>query len=178
MTTRWRGGGVTTMELNWYALWVKSRHEFIARDELQKKGIETFLPSAMRQRQWSDRKKNVEFPVFPGYLFVYIEPRAEEFQRVIKTRGTVNLISLDPGHPTPVAPEEIQSLRSVIQSGRAFDVYPQFQEGTRVRIRRGPLEGAEGILANKEEQRLFFVNIEILGRSVGLKICPDDLEQA
>jgi transcriptional antiterminator NusG len=166
------------MEPNWYALWVKSRHEFIARDELEKKGIETFLPSAMRQRQWSDRKKNVELPVFPGYLFVYIEPRPEEFQRVIKTRGTVNLISLEPGHPTPVVPEEIQSLRSVIQSGRVFDVYPQFQEGTRVRIRRGPLQGAEGVLANKEEQRLFFVNVEILGRSVGLKVCPDDLEQA
>jgi transcription termination/antitermination protein NusG len=171
-------GGYTTMEHNWYALSVKSRHEFIARDELQKKGIATFLPSAIRLRQWRDRKKNVEFPVFPGYLFVYIEPRPEEFQRVIKTRGTVHLISLEPGHPTPVVPEEIQSLRSVIQSGQAFDVYPQFQEGTRVRIRRGPLQGTEGVLANKEEERLFFVNIEILGRSVGLKICPDDIEQA
>jgi transcriptional antiterminator NusG len=166
------------MELNWYALSVKSRHEFVARDELRRKGIETFLPSAMRLRQWRDRKKNVEFPVFPGYLFVYIEPRAEEFLQVIQTRGTVTLISLEPGHPTPVVPEEIQALRAVIQSGRAFDVYPQFQEGTRVRIRRGPLMGAEGVLASKEEQHLFFVNIEILGRSVGLKVCPDDLEQA
>ena len=166
------------MDLNWYALSVKSRHEFIARDELQKKGIETFLPSVTELRQWRDRKKNVEFPVFPGYLFVYIEPHAEEFLRVIKTRGTVNLISLEPGHPTPVVPEEIQALKTVLESGRAFDVYPQFQEGARVRIRRGPLQGTEGVLTNKEKQHLFFVNIEILGRSVGLKISPDDVEQA
>ncbi len=166
------------MDLNWYALSVKSRHEFIARDELEKKGIETFLPSVMKSRQWRDRKKQVEFPLFPGYLFVSVAPRAQDFMQVVKTRGTVNLISLEPGHPTPVVPEEIQALRKVLESGRAFDVYPQFQEGARVRIRRGPLLGAEGVLANKEEQRLFFVNIEILGRSVGLKICPDDIEQA
>jgi transcriptional antiterminator NusG len=132
----------------------------------------------MRLRQWKDRKKNVEFPVFPGYLFVSIAPRPEDFLQVVKTRGTVNLISLEPGHPTPVVPDEIQALKTVIESGRAFDVYPQFQEGMRVRVRRGPLLGAEGVLASKEEQHLFFVNIEILGRSVGMKVSPDDIEQA
>jgi transcription antitermination factor NusG len=57
-------------------------------------------------------------------------------------------------------------------------VYPHFQEGARVRIQRGPLQGAEGVLTKKEDQHLFCVNIEILGRSVGLKICPDDIAQA
>ncbi len=166
------------MELNWYALAVKSRHEFVARDELLKKGIETFLPSIVRLRQWRDRKKNVEFPVFPGYLFVYVARCAQDFLNVVKTRGSVALVSLEPGHPTPVAPDEISALKAVIASGRTFDVYSHFQNGARVRIRRGPLQGAEGILAKKEDQQLFFVNIEILGRSVGLKISADDIEQA
>ncbi len=166
------------MKLNWYALSVKSKHEFVTRDELRKKKIETFLPSVMKLRQWSDRKMKVEFPLFPGYLFVFIVPHPEEFLPVMKTRGAAGLVCLETGHPTPVLPEEIQSLRTVIESGRPFDVYPRFQEGARVRIRRGPLRGAEGILAGKEEQDMFFVNIEILGRSVGLHICPDDIEQA
>lgn len=74
--------------------------------------------------------------------------------------------------------EEIQALKTVIESGQAFDVYPHFREGARVRIRRGPLQGAEGVLAEKDDQHLFCVNVEILGRSVGLKISADDLAQA
>ncbi len=166
------------MDLDWYALIVKSRHEFVARDELQKRGIETFLPSVKKLRQWRDRKKSVEFPVFPGYLFVSVARSAEIFLHIVKTRGVVALVSLEPGHPTPVVPEEIDALKAIIESGRPFDVYPQFQEGTRVRIRRGPLQGAAGVLTKKNDQDLFCVNVELLGRSIGLKISADDLAQA
>ncbi len=166
------------MEHNWYALWVKSRHECIARDELSKKGIETFLPSVTKLQQWRDRKKKVEFPMFPGYLFVSLHRSSDDFQRAVRTRGSVCLVSLDPGHPTPVSSEEIQALKAVVASGQTFDVYPHFQQGARVRVRRGPLEGAEGVLAKKEGQHFFFVNVEILGRSVGLRISANDIEQA
>ena len=166
------------MGLNWYALWVKSRHEFIARDELVNRGVETFLPTVVKLQQWRDRKKNVEFPVFPGYLFVSLERSAEEFQRVTKARGTVALVCLEPGHPTPVVPEEIRALQALFACGLPFDVYSNLQEGSRVRIERGPLQGIEGVLTKKQEQHLFCVNIEILGRSVGLRVCPDDIVQA
>jgi transcription antitermination factor NusG len=162
--------------LSWFALTVRSRHEFVARDELTKKGIETFLPSARKLQQWKDRKKQVEFPVFPGYCFVNIEPRADQFLNVIKTRGTVTLVSLVPGYPTPVPNEEIEALRSVTVSGQPFDVYPGYKLGMRVRVRRGPLQGAEGVLGTRESSQMFFVNIEILGRSVGLRIAAEDIE--
>lgn len=168
---------MTTTVRQWFAVSVRSRHEFTARDELVKKGIATFLPSVRKLRQWQDRKKLVLFPVFPGYLFVEIEPRAEAFLQVIKARGTVALVSLVPGHPTPVVEQEIESLKKVVASGQSFDVYPGYRIGARVRVRRGPLQGAEGILAKKESSELFFVNVEILGRSVGLRICADDLER-
>jgi transcriptional antiterminator NusG len=166
----------TITDLCWFAVSVRSRHEFVVREELQKKGIESFLPSVIKLQQWRDRKKNVEFPVFPGYLFVSILPEAEHFVQVIKTRGTVGLVSLEPGHPTPVAPAEIEALRRVLASGRPFDVYPGYRVGTRVRIRRGPLCGAEGVLARKDNLQWFFVNVEILGRSVGLRVLADDVE--
>jgi len=161
---------------SWFAVSVRSRHEFVARDELLQKGVETFLPSVIKLQQWRDRKKQVEFPVFPGYLFVFIEPRAEGFLQVIKTRGMVTFVSLEPGHPTAVAPGEIEALKKVVAGGRSFDVYPGYKLGTRVRIRRGPLQGAEGVLGKREEAQLFFVNVELLGRSVGLRICADDIE--
>jgi transcription antitermination factor NusG len=165
-------------EAAWYALYVKSRHEFVVSGELQKKGIESFLPSVARLSQWKDRKKQVESPLFPGYLFVHIVPDPEEFLRVLKTRGAVTLISLNPGCPTPVAPEEISSLKIILQSGEKVDIYPQLKEGMPVRVRRGALRGAEGILMKKHDQHIFMVNIELLGRSVGVKVYADDVEAA
>lgn len=166
------------MKTNWYAVYVKSRHEFVVSGELRQKGIETFLPSVAKLHQWKDRKKQVEMPLFPGYVFVSIAPEPEAFQNVIKTRGTVTFISLVPGHPTPVAPEEIDSLKIVLGSGECVDIYPHLQEGTPVRVTKGVFRGARGVLEQKRDQHFFLVSMELLGRSVAVKILAGDVEAA
>jgi transcription elongation factor/antiterminator RfaH len=166
------------MEANWYALHVKSRHEFVVSGELQRKGIETFLPSVTKLNQWKDRKKRVEFPLFPGYLFVSIAPEPERFVNVIKTRGAVTFVSLEPGCPTTVAPEEIRALKIILAGSEQIDIYPRLKQGNRVRVKSGVFQGAEGILAKKEGQHMLLVSIELLGRSVGVKIHADDVEAA
>jgi hypothetical protein len=80
------------------------------------------------------------------------------------------------GRPTPVLPEEISSLRLLIESGKELDIYPHLKEGTWIRVRKGLLKGAEGILEKREDQYLFIVNIKLLGKSVGAKIYADDME--
>jgi transcriptional antiterminator NusG len=162
----------------WYALYVRSRHEFVVRDELQRRGVETFLPSSTKLRWWKDRRKQVEFPLFPGYLFVHIHPDPESYVGVLRTRGAVRFISLEPGPPACVPEDEIRSLWLMMTSGEELDVYPHLKEGERVRIRRGPLATATGQLVRKEGSNLFLVNVEILGRSVGVKIYDDDIEPA
>ncbi|HET6513662.1 MAG TPA: UpxY family transcription antiterminator [Thermodesulfovibrionales bacterium] len=164
--------------MNWYALYVKSNHEFLVHDELTKKQIETFLPTVRKLRQWKDRRKWIDFPIFPGYLFVRLHPSPENFVGVLKTRGAMNLLSAEPGYPTPVANEEIDSLKLMVGSGQLLDIYPHLKEGTRVRVRSGPLQGSEGVLQRKEDQCTFVVNIELLGRSIGVKIYADDIEEA
>jgi len=166
------------IEQNWYALWVRSRNEFVTARELGKKGIEHFLPAVTLQRQWADRKKKVDFPLFPGYLFVHVRPSAEEFLSVRKTPGTVNLVSLDRAHPTAIPAEEIESLKLVLENDKELDVFPAFRDGTAVRVKRGPLRGAVGVLAKRAEHDMFYVNIDILGRCVATKICADDVEKA
>lgn len=161
---------------SWFALYVKSRHEFVTNNELKKKDVETFLPSVRKLRQWKDRKKWIDFPLFPGYLFIHIPPRPESIVNVLKTRGAINLLSAVPGQPTPVAPEEIDSLQLMVGSGREIDIYPHLKEGTRVRVKKGPLRGAEGTLEKKHDQYMFMVNIEMLGRSVGIKMNADDID--
>jgi transcription termination/antitermination protein NusG len=166
----------SAVEQQWYALYVKSRQEFITHGGLLRKGIETYLPSIKRMQQWKDRKKCIEFPLFPGYLFVCVDPTPEEFFKVLRTRGAVKFVSLEKGSPTPVSPEEIDSLRMLIESGENFDIYPYLQEGMRVLVKRGPLKGAQGILEGKKDQYTFLVGVELLGRSIGVKICADDIE--
>jgi len=164
--------------INWYAIYTKPRHEFVVHGELQKKGIESFLPSFKRLQQWKDRKKFVEFPLFPGYLFVHVQHDSSAFLNVLKTRGVVTFISSTPGNPSTVAVEEIQSLKLLLESGEELDVYPNLKEGELIRVKRGPLRGAEGILTRKDEQYLFLVNVHLLGRSVAVKIYADELEAA
>jgi transcription termination/antitermination protein NusG len=166
------------MNTNWYALYVKSRHELVVSGELQGKGIETFLPSITKLSQWKDRKKRVNVPLFPGYLFVSLLPGLEDFLRVLKTRGAVRFISLEPGHPTPVATEEISALKILLAVGENIDVYPHLKQGARVRVKNGVFRGAEGILARKEDHDILLVSIDLLGRSVGVKIYADDVEAA
>jgi transcriptional antiterminator NusG len=161
---------------NWYALFVRSHHEFVTTEQLQKQGIEAFLPSVKRVRRWSDREKTVTYPLFPGYVFVHISPSAEMFLRVVKTHGTVSFVSQEPGHPTPVDPVEMHALRLMMARNGEIDIYPYLCEGASVVIRRGPLQGASGVLAKKGDDNLFLVNVEILGRCVGLKINADELD--
>ncbi len=163
---------------DWYALYVKSRHEFVVFNELREKKIEAFLPSVKKMSQWKDRKKLIEYPLFPGYVFVQVPSYPGSFITVLKTRGVVTFISLERGRPTPVAPEEISSLRLLIEGGEEIDIYPHLKEGTRVRVKNGPLKNAEGVLAKREHEYLFAVNIELLGRSVAVKIGVHDIEPA
>jgi transcriptional antiterminator NusG len=162
--------------LNWYAVHVKSRHEFVAEGELAKKGLQAFLPSALKLRQWKDRKKQVRFALFPGYLFVRIAPQREQYHAVLKTKGVSSFICLEQGNPTAVPDEEMSSLVSVVGSGRDIDIYPYLKDGTKVRVRSGALKDAVGILARTDDGHQFAVNIDILGRSVGVSVLPGDIE--
>jgi len=162
---------------NWYALFVRSRHEFVTTEQLRKLGVEAFLPSIGKTRRWSDREKRIQFPLFPGYVFVKVRPSAEIFLRILKVPGSVSFVTQDPGRPVQVDPQEMQSLRMMLETGENIDVFPHLFEGARVTVNRGPLNGAEGILMQKNENHIFLVNINILGRSVGMRINAEDLEQ-
>jgi transcriptional antiterminator NusG len=160
---------------NWYALFVRSRHEFVAAEHLRKRGMEAFLPAVTKMRRWSDRRKAVTFPLFPGYVFVRIRPGAEDFLSAVSTHGSVCFVCQEPGRPTPVDPQEIETLKRMLCAGGEVDVYPHLCTGARVEVRRGPLAGAVGILVRKQNTQEFLVNMEILGRSIGMQIDAEDL---
>ena len=161
---------------NWYAIYVKSKHENVAYVELRKKGVESYLPLVKKMRRWKDRLKMVEFPLFPGYLFVRVNPTPSGFVRVLRARGVVSLVSGELGAPLAVPDPEMDSLKIMIENGNDVDIYPGIKEGTRVAVTKGPLKGASGTVIRKEDGYILLVNIDILGRSIGVKVYADDLE--
>jgi len=165
-----------SLEYFWYALYVKPRHEFKVLDRLTRAGIETFLPCIDRLRRWKDRKKLITFPLFPGYIFIHIRRIPSDIIKVLRTDGVIRFIGFEPRNPERVPDEQIYSLKKIMESGEGIDPYPYLREGRKVIIKRGPLTGAEGILIKKKDTHLFVVSIDILRRSVSVKIDASDIE--
>ncbi|UCH82261.1 MAG: UpxY family transcription antiterminator [Nitrospiraceae bacterium] len=161
----------------WYAVHVKSRHEAKVNERLILKGVESFLPTVERLRKWKDRKKKVQFPLFPGYLFVHTTSEADNLLSVLKVAGVVRMICTIPGRPDPIPDEQIISLQKLIENKEELDPYPYLNEGQQVRITRGALAGVEGILVKKLDKHLLVLSVDVLQQGVALKISASEVEK-
>jgi len=166
-----------TLEQKWYAVHVRSRHEFQVFDRLSKKGIEAFLPVVERLRKWKDRKKLITFPIFPGYLFVHILNNTQEKLHVLKINGVVRLLGSGHGEPEPIPDDQIISLKKLVENKKELDPYPYLDKGQRVRIRRGPLTGVEGMLVEKLGKHMLVLSVDVLRQGVALTIDAGDVEK-
>jgi len=97
--------------LGWYAVWTRSRAEKSVRDQLIRKGVEVFLPTVIQWSRWKDRRKQVEWPLFPGYCFVNIDPRHK--LPVISCDGVVHIVSVD-GKAAEIPEEQITAIRQLV----------------------------------------------------------------
>ena len=162
----------------WFAIYVKSRHEFRVRELLSKAQIEAFLPTIERMRKWKDRKKLVTFPLFPGYLFVHIPEQKDIMLSVLKTHGVVRFLGNTPREPDPVPEIQIISLKKLVESKEPIEPYPFLKEGELVRITSGPLTGIEGILQEKRGHHILVLSVDILQQGASVKIDACEVEPA
>jgi len=152
----------------WYAARTRSRHEKAASTALTERRVEAFLPLAQVLSQWSDRRKLVTRPYFPGYLFVHIAP--EERITVQRIPGIVGLVGARPSQPEPIPDAEVLNLQRLIASSVAVDPYPYLKPGQQVCIRSGPLRGVEGTLIRKAKKHLLVVSVHLLGQAVAAEV--------
>ena len=149
----------------WYALYTRSRVEKKAYDELKKRGIHAFLPLRKTIRQWSDRKKMVEVPLFNSYLFVCITDK--EHLPALQVEGIVRFVSFE-GKAVPIPPQQIEAIKAYLGEGA-----PEYDEsginletGINVEITRGPMMGLHGILLTLQGKHRVKVEIECVGQSL------------
>ena len=95
----------------WYAIWTRSRHEQVVREQLEQKGFEAFLPTLPKWSRWKDRKKKIDWPLFPGYCFARFD--AADRLPVLKCNGVVNIISFN-GEIAPIPEQEIEGIRRLV----------------------------------------------------------------
>ena len=154
--------------LPWYAIQVQSRLGSVASATLRGKGYDEFLPLYRSRRRWSDRTKELELPLFPGYLFCRLDVH-DRLLPILTAPGVIGIVSAGKT-PIPVDDEEIEAIRAVLRSGLAAQPWPFLQVGSKVYIERGPLTGLEGIIANTDKVYRLIVSVNLLQRSVAVEI--------
>src|SRR5258708_7185460 len=127
----------------WFALRVRSNCERITLTHLRERGYEEFAPSYKSERRWSDRTKQIEQFLFPGYIFCRFDPN--ERLPILTAPGVVDVVGFG-RMPEPIPHAEIERVRRMSESGLLVTPYPYVQVGQAVLIERGPLSGVEGIL--------------------------------
>jgi transcriptional antiterminator NusG len=158
----------------WFAVWTRSRHEAIVHQQLEAKGLPAFLPTMGRWSRWKDRRKRVEFPLFPGYCFVRVEPA--DALRVRSCAGVVGLVGID-GRPVPIAEHEIESIRTLIETDLRFDPCPFIRAGDLVEVVRGPLRGVVGRLVRKGTRSRLVLSVGLIAQGVTVDVDAADVRR-
>jgi transcription antitermination factor NusG len=157
----------SNLKLAWYALQVRSRKESYVASHLLGQGFECLLPTYKSIRQWSDRKKELEQPLFPGYLFCRFD---FQYRRPLITIPGVLQILGNGRVAIPVSDDEINALRLAVSSGMAKQPWPYLEVGQRVRVNYGTLSGLEGILVNVKGNHRVVLSVTLLQRSVAMEV--------
>ena len=166
---------LNTLSKSWYVLHTRSRFENVVYDGLQKKSLEAFLPKHRVRSKRRDRKKIIQVPLFPGYVFIESTLQADEYLEIVKTVGVVRLIGNKDG-PVPVPSETVESLKIMVATDSSIITGKRFKKGDRVMVTDGPFAGVIGIFVRYKGKDRVIVNFEALGQFAGVDVDKEDIE--
>ena len=160
------------LEPHWYAIYTSANHERRVAQQLAVRGIEHFLPQYESIRKWKDRKVRLERPLFPGYVFVHLA--LQNRLPVLQVPGVARFVGFD-GLPTAVPEEDLVRVREFLGHGFRAEPHPFIRAGRRVRVKRGPLAGMEGIVVRRKNGRRFVISFELIQRAMAVEVADEDL---
>ena len=153
--------------LHWYAVYTCPRHEKSVALQMERQQVPCFLPVYKSVRRWKDRQKQLELPLFPGYVFVQMA--LKDRLQVLQTSGVVQLVSVH-GKPIPLADLEVEALRTGLARNIVAEPHPYLRVGRRVQVQNGPLAGLEGILIRRKDKFRVVLSIHLIERSVAVEV--------
>ena len=153
--------------LKWYALHVHARKEQLVASQLQTRNLECFLPTYKSLRKWSDRTKEIQQALFPGYVFCRFD--YENRQPVVMTTGVTQVVGTG-RVAIPIADSEIGALQVAVSSGIPAQPWPYLRTGEYVQVNYGHLAGLQGILVNFKGNHRVVLSVTLLQRSLALEV--------
>jgi len=153
---------------SWYALQTRYKYEKKVSAQLTRLGWEIFLPLLKSTHEWSDRRKKIATPLFPGYTFVQLDAQSLIGKKFLQTDGILALISFG-GTAVPIPREQIESLRRVVSMDLPFCLHPFLKTGQRVRVRGGCLDKLEGTLLQVDSRKLL-ISIGCIQQAIAINI--------
>lgn len=161
----------------WYACYTRARHEKKAERQLAERGFDTWLPLLTQTRQWSDRTKRVEFPVFPSYVFARF-PIAR-IHDILTVPGVSTVVRIN-GRLAAIPDEELESVRRVVaaldDTGGELETVPYIAEGQAVRVVQGPFQGVTGVTVERRGRRRMLVGLSAIRQGLEVDVPVDSLE--
>lgn len=154
-------------QLPWFAIQVRTCREKNTSLFLEKMGYEHFLPVSKCIHRWSDRMKQIEEPLFPGYLFCRMSPNHR--LPVLSAPGVIQIVSVGKV-PIPVEEEEVEGIRRAVENGLTVTPSPYLQVGDVAQIVQGPLRGLTGIILRTNSQLKLVLSVNLLQRSVAVEV--------
>ena len=161
-------------EKYWYAIYVRSRYEKKVYKLLLEKGIESSLPLIKTTRQWNDRKKKVEVPLFRGYVFVKIDIGKDKLN-ILQTDGVVKFIGIKK-KPSRIPDEQIHWVHMMLEKSDTVKNEKEIPVGQKVRVIAGPFKGVEGVAMRVGNHSRLVIVIESIMHAVSVEISPNYLE--
>lgn len=158
----------------WYAVHTRHQHEKLVAQRLASKGFEVFLPLYTEVRQWRDRTKRLELPLFSCYVF--LRGDMDRQLPIVTTPGVHGMLATG-GKLSGIPEEEIQAVRSVVENRVNVEPYPFLNCGDLVRVKSGVLKGLEGFLVRKKGQTRLVVSVSLLERSVAAEVDASTVER-
>ncbi len=157
--------------LRWYAIYTRSRYEKRAHDWLQDSGVEVYLPLVKRWRIWSDRKKQVDMPLLPSYLFVKTHPgKSQQYFDILNIPGVVRFITFE-GMPVAIPESQINTLKRLNSAGIDMEQMTRCPPpGSPVKVIHGPMKGFAGEVITSGKNKKLVLRLDTLDKCVTLNI--------
>jgi transcription antitermination factor NusG len=135
----------------WHALYVRHQHERTVAHHLEQLEFQVFLPLYREIRRWSDRRKELSRPLFPGYVF--FSGGLDRRLQILNTPGVCSLV-MCAGKVAVIPAAELEPIGRIVSSNAAVAPHPFLRAGDRIRVRSGPLAGLEGLVARVKDARV------------------------
>jgi transcriptional antiterminator RfaH len=159
---------------HWTVFYTRPRHEKKVYEQLIEKKINCYLPMRKVLRQWSDRKKWIDEPLFRSYIFVHGDERLKH--QALQTRGVVRAV-LFQGRLAIVRDEEIEMIRRILRESDKVEAIPRIEVGDEVELMAGPLIGLRGRLESLQNEHRLVIDIPSIRQAIRITVDIRDVRK-